>query len=179
MTDVARDGLASELDPFGGPIESVAAALRATVRSAASALLAMPEDWASAEPSPGKWSPKEIVGHLIDSAANNHARFVRAQSEPDLICATYDQERWVQTQRYRDAVWPELIALWRAYNEHIAHVIDSADPTERARERRSHNFHKIAWRTVPAGTPATLDYLMRDYVGHLQHHLRQIDAMRG
>ena len=45
-----------------------------------------------------KWSPREIVGHLIDSAANNHQRFVRAQFTDDLVFSGYQQAEWVGVQ---------------------------------------------------------------------------------
>ena len=32
---------------------------------------------------PDSWSPRQELGHLIDSAANNHIRFVRAATEPE------------------------------------------------------------------------------------------------
>ena len=52
---------------------------------------------------PGKWSPREIIGHLIDSASNNHQRFVRALFQDDLVFPGYDQDAWVAAQAYRDA----------------------------------------------------------------------------
>ena len=87
--------------------------LKATVTAAAVSLAALPEDAASVRPSPGKWSPKETIGHLIDSAANNHQRFVRAQLQDDLVFAGYAQDDWVATQKYQDASWPDLLTLWR------------------------------------------------------------------
>ena len=151
--------------------------LRATVDRVAAELLEIDPDAAATSPAPGRWSPKEVVGHLIDSAANNHQRFVRAQWQADLIFPGYRQDDWVSSQRYQDAPWTELVTLWREYNRHIARVM-AAVPTE-VRERRHarHNLHQIAWRPVAESEPATLDYFMEDYVGHLHHHLRQIQAM--
>ena len=149
--------------------------LRAAVEGGASELLAADETAAAwRPPGTGRWSAKEVVGHLVDSAANNHQRFVRARWQEDLVFAGYDQEAWVAAQRYQEAPWPELVTLWRDYNRHLARVMASVPPDVAARPRRRHNLHEIAWRTVPADEPATLDYFMRDYVGHLQHHLRQI-----
>ena len=86
--------------------------LKATVTAAAASLAALPEDAASVRPSPGKWSPKEIIGHLIDSAANNHQRFVRAQLQDDLVFAGYAQDDWVATQntRTRPGRFPDPLA---------------------------------------------------------------------
>jgi hypothetical protein len=148
--------------------------LRTTVVDTAASLAAMSDEAAARRPGPGKWSPKEIIGHLIDSAANNHQRFVRAQLHDDLLFPGYAQDAWVAVQRYQDAPWLELLTLWRAYNLHLARLIEVMSEEVRLRERRRHNLHELAWQPVPPDTPATLDYFMRDYVGHLHHHLRQI-----
>ena len=148
--------------------------LAATVIAAAASLATMSDESAARRPGPGKWSPKEVIGHLIDSAANNHQRFVRAQLQDDLVFPGYAQDAWVAAERYRDAPWQNLLTLWRAYNLHIAWLMAAVPDEVRLRERRQHNLHELAWQPVPAATPATLDYFMRDYVNHLHHHLRQI-----
>jgi hypothetical protein len=121
-----------------------------------------------------KWSPKEIIGHLIDSAANNHQRFVRAQFKEDLVFPGYDQDRWVSSQYYRQASWNELIALWKRYNLHLLHVIAHIPEDTMTKLRREHNLHQIAWKTVDQNIPVNLEYLIRDYLNHMKHHLRQI-----
>ena len=83
---------------------------------------------ASRPRSEGKWSRKEIVGHLIDSASNNHGRFVRAQFSDDLVCPTYDQDAWVRVQNYIRAPWVELVTLWSLYNLHLTRVIAAIPP---------------------------------------------------
>jgi hypothetical protein len=148
--------------------------LRETVERAVPRLLAL-SDEASARPSaPDKWSPRQIIGHLIDSASNNHQRFVRAQFQDDLIFDGYAQEDWVSVQAYGDAPWKELLALWQSYNLQLARVMAAVPEEVRMREHRKHNFHQIGWQVVPESEPATLDYLMSDYVGHLKNHLQQI-----
>jgi len=147
---------------------------RRLVERSAEALLAISEADSARRLAPGKWSPKEIVGHLIDSASNNHQRFVRAQFKDDLIFPGYDQQAWVTAQRYQEAPWPALVELWRAFNLHLARVMAATPEAARLREHRQHNFHQIAWQTVPEDEPTTLDYFMRDYVTHLRHHLGQI-----
>lgn len=155
-------------------MQSYITELRAAVERARPRLLAL-SDEASAHPqAPGKWSPREIVGHLIDSASNNHQRFVRAQFQDDLIFPGYAQEEWVRVQGYRDAPWKELVTLWQSYNLQLARVMAAVPEEVRLREHRKHNFHQIGWRTVSEGKTATLDYLMSDYVAHLKNHLRQI-----
>jgi hypothetical protein len=148
--------------------------LRATVDRAAEQLRLIPDAVASARPAPGKWSVKEIIGHLIDSAANNHPRFVLARWQEDLVFPGYAQDDWVAAQDYQTAPWLELIALWHGYNRHLARVMASVPLDARTRLRQRHSLDRIAWQTIPADQPATLEYFMRDYVGHLEHHLRQI-----
>jgi hypothetical protein len=148
--------------------------LRDRVAGATPALLALGETASAERPAPGRWSPREIIGHLIDSASNNHGRFVRGQLQDDLVFPGYAQDRWVEVQRYQDTPWAELVELWGRFNLHIARVMESAPEEVRLRPRTSHNFHQIGFVTIPSDRPATLDHLMRDYVDHLEHHLRQI-----
>lgn len=148
--------------------------LRLTVERATRALLAMGDVESAAHPAPGKWSPREVIGHLVDSASVNHGRFVRASSMDALVFDGYDQEAWVRAQRYQEASWPDLVALWRSMNLHLAGVMAAVPAQVRMRTHTAHNFDRIAWKAVPAGTPTTLDYFMADYVGHLKHHLRQV-----
>lgn len=156
--------------------QTCAQELSDTVRRAAPLLRQIPPDQARARPAAGKWCPSEIVGHLIDSASNNHQRFVRAQSRDDLEFEGYDQVEWVRTQCYQDAPWATVVDLWEAFNLHLVHVIEHAPPAALARPRVRHNLDEIAWEVVPRNEPVSLEYFIRDYVGHLKHHLRQIDA---
>jgi hypothetical protein len=148
--------------------------LRSVVERSTPVLLALSEAESAQRPAPGKWSPREIVGHLIDSASNNHQRFVRAQLQDELAFPGYEQDAWVRVQQYQQAPWTELVSLWRAFNLHLAWVMAAVPEPVRLRAHHRHNLDKIAWQTVPAEEPATLDYFMSDYVRHLEHHLRQI-----
>ncbi len=148
--------------------------LRVVVATTEPMLLAVPDAQTALRPQPGNWSPRENVGHLIDSASNNHQRFVRAASQEDLVFSGYEQDRWVDVQDYQHAPWHELVTLWANFNRHLARVMAAIPEEHRARPRRKHNLHEVAWRAVPASEPATLDYFMNDYVGHLEHHLAQI-----
>jgi DinB family protein len=152
----------------------IAEELQQTVDRAAAQLLRLSDGETSRVPAPGKWSKKEIIGHLIDSAANNHARFVRAQRSSDLVFEGYDQDEWVRVQRYRERRWADLVQLWQQYNHHIAFVMAATDESTLTQPRIRHSLDTIAFKTVPAEQPVTLEYLMRDYVDHLEHHLRQI-----
>jgi hypothetical protein len=123
---------------------------------------------------PGKWNRKQILGHLIDSAANNHQRFVRSQSTDDLLFGGYDADEWVDAQKYNDRSWPDLIELWSAYNMHLLHVVSIIPEPALKQQRDKHSLDVIAFKTVDRGTPTTLEYLIRDYLDHLKHHLDQI-----
>lgn len=111
----------------------------------------------------GKWSKREILGHLIDSAANNHQRFVRVADTGALKFTTYDADEWVARQRYHDREWTALIDLWLVYNRHIAHVLGQL-PDVLGETLCDLHFDK----------PVTLRWVARDYVDHMNHHLRQI-----
>ena len=148
--------------------------LRHVIERATPRLEALSASQATRRAAPGKWSPAELIGHLIDSASNNHGRFVRAQFHDDLVFAGYDQDGWIAAQDYHASDWSELVTLWRVFNRHIAHVMAATPEAIRLRPRPRHNLDQIAWRTVPADQPTTLDYFMNDYVGHLEHHLVQL-----
>jgi hypothetical protein len=152
--------------------------LIATVHAATSRLTPVRDADAARRPAPGKWSAKEVIGHLIDSATNNHQRFVRAAWQDDLVFSGYAQDEWVSLQSYQTAPWSELLQLWTAYNLQLARVMLAVPESVRLRMHNRHNLHELAWQPVPRDQPASLDYLMRDYVGHLHHHLRQIEALR-
>jgi hypothetical protein len=111
----------------------------------------------------GHWSRKQILGHLIDSAANNHQRFVRGQLDRDLATPGYAQEKWVETERFDDREWSDLIEFWLAYNRHLLHLMSHV-PRERLN----------ATIRVGGDDPVSLEFVMIDYVRHLKHHLEQI-----
>ena len=116
-------------------------------------------------PAPGRWSRKEILGHLIDSAANNHGRFMLAQIDAPqpLKLQPYDQEAWVQLAGYQHLPAAELLALWTGYNRLILHLLAQIPESALATECFTLNLN-----------PVTLHWLIDDYVLHLEHHVRQI-----
>ena len=146
---------------------------RKTVDAAAARLLALTDEQAAVRSAEGKWSAKEVIGHLIDSASNNHGRFVRAQLQEELVFSGYEQAEWVAVQRYQERDWAELVSFWQAFNHQIALVMGAADAERLSRPRARHNLDLLAWQPLKSSEPATLEYFMRDYVGHLKHHLRQ------
>ena|SRR5271154_4841666 len=115
----------------------------------------------------GGWSRKQLIGHLIDSASNNHQRFVRAALQPSLEFPGYDQEGNIRVQAVEQADWFLLIPLWAAYNRYLAHVIAHLPDSKLDTPCR-----------IGSGEPVTLRFLATDYLTHLVHHLNQIGTMR-
>jgi hypothetical protein len=109
------------------------------------------------------WSPKQILGHLIDSAANNHQRFVRGQLERELMTPGYAQREWVATERFNDREWSDLVQFWLAYNRHLLHIMSHAAP------ERLDSIIRIG-----ENDPVSLEFVMIDYVSHMRHHLEQL-----
>ena len=127
--------------------------LRTAVELAAAGLATMSDAQAGGSPAPGKWSPKQIIGHLVDSASNNHGRFVRAQLDEDLVFPGYQQDSWVRVQDYAASGWQSLVTLWREYNFHIAHIVERIPESVMMRPRVRHNLNKIAWKQCRLTSP--------------------------
>lgn len=124
--------------------------------------LALSDEQASRPTGPGRWSRKQLLGHLVDSAVNNHQRFIRLQLAPELRFPGYEQDEWVARNHYAARPWADLVALWSSLNRHLAHVIEHLAP-----ETLDH-----VWDT---GTQRhTLAFLVGDYLVHLRHHATQI-----
>ncbi|MGL4610130.1 MAG: DinB family protein [Trueperaceae bacterium] len=111
---------------------------------------------------PGKWSRKEILGHLIDSAANNHQRFVRVPLTAGVALPGYHQNDWVSLQNYQDYNWSQLVSFWYAYNLHLLHVVKQI-PAGALKNTFTLN-----------GEALELEFVVRDYLDHMNHHLAQI-----
>jgi hypothetical protein len=154
-------------DPMVTPA-TIAAALHASVDDGLRLFAAADDTRTGVRPRPGAWCAREVLGHLIDSACNNHRRFVMGQSAELRRHDGYEQNAWVERQRYDEAPWRDLVALWTAYNRHLAHVIACAPAAALA--------HRA---TSPDGEEVTLGFVMEDYVRHLRHHLEQLRALLG
>lgn len=137
--------------------------LRKTLREVLPLLQNITNESASIKPLPEKWSKKEILGHLIDSACNNQQKFVRTMANFRVDFIGYQQNHWVDSQKYNAANWQDLISLWQFYNLHLAHIIENVNNELLANEITIEN----------AGT-FTLEFIIKDYVEHLKHHLGQI-----
>lgn len=147
-----------------------AAAVLHTIDSLRAVLVLMPgrlaaisSERADEKPSTGVWSRKEELGHLIDSAANNHQRIVRAQVESGLALPGYDGDRWVELHRYRQREWRDLISLWLELNKQLLASAESVPDG--------------AWShalTIGDSEVMTLGFVFVDYLRHMSHHLRHI-----
>ena len=131
-----------------------------------SKFLSFSEDELREKTAPGKWSKKEILGHLIDSAANNHHRFVKAQIEEDPFkIISYQQNSWVAVQNYDKMDSGSLVTLWKSYNHHILWIISNFDK----------NKLKTRWMMEDnEDSGETILFLIKDYVDHMDHHIKQI-----
>ena len=134
------------------------------VQAALPRLTALSEAIVTHRPARDRWTIKEVLGHLIDSAANNHQRFVRAQFVSELVFPKYEQNEWVRSQNYNAIEWPELIEFWRHYNLHLAHIIRNIDPEALGVHCKIGDYE-----------PVSLSFLTEDYVVHLKHHLAKIE----
>jgi hypothetical protein len=136
--------------------------LKQIVAQAPSLLMAISLEKASTQPAPGKWSKKQELGHLVDSACNNHQRVVRAQVEEQPSLGNYDGDWWVALHNYQAMDWREIIECWRVMNQQLIRAATTIAP--RAVERK----------LTVGGDPISLGALVNDYVDHLLHHLRHI-----
>ncbi len=155
-------------------LENLALKLRTVLDTVSNKLHMLSDDRVSTKPAPDAWSKKEILGHLIDSAANNHRRFMLAQFKNNLVFDGYLQERWVEYQDYQNANWTKLVTLFLEYNTHLCRVIDNIPSGVLNKQHDDHNLHLVAFRTVPQGEATSLAYFIDDYINHVQHHIDQI-----
>lgn len=152
-----------QLNKFSLLMKDIAQHLRETINFVLPLLQKITNAEAAVKPRPEKWSPKEILGHLIDSACNNQQKFVRTMQQPHLDFVGYRQDDWVALQKYNDANWLDIIEIWVAYNRQIAHIIENVDPSVWG--------HTIS---IEGSEPFTLQFIMTDYAEHLKHHVRQV-----
>jgi hypothetical protein len=123
----------------------------------------LPQSQVEFKPSPIKWSPKEELGHLLDSAANNHQRIVRTQLEAEPKMPGYDGTAWVELHRYQHREWREMIELWQALNRQLLTAAEAVPES--------------AWSrtcTIADSKPLTLKFVFEDYIRHMVHHLQHI-----
>jgi hypothetical protein len=141
-------------------MKGLANELRTLIEEAKPVLHQLSSGYLSEKPHPAKWSKKQIIGHMIDSAQSNIRRFIIAQYEP-VPHIVYNQDFWVAANDYQNWNEQELIELWFLLNRQITKIWTSLPSGAEQLECRSETVHTIEW-------------LANDYVKHLRHHLHQV-----
>jgi hypothetical protein len=137
--------------------------LEETVTTIEAKLRAISDSAAAAPREPGKWSRKQVLGHLIDSAANNHQRFVRLRTAPHIDLPGYEQNAWVEAHGYGEREWNSLVDLWSIFNRNLVEVL----------RRVPASSLENTW-TTSGGEHLTLEWIITDYLKHMRHHTDQI-----
>lgn len=141
-------------------MENIIQQLQSIIDNYAPQLQSIHEDTWSYKPNPAKWSKKEILGHLIDSAQNNIRRFIVAQYE-DKPKIKYAQDNWVVASNYQNYATKDLVELWKLINKHICMILKNIPAGVEERLSETSELHSIKW-------------LAADYNKHLLHHLHQV-----
>ncbi len=145
-------------------MKEIAEQLNELITDAKPGLMQLEPGMVKNKPNPEKWSKQEILGHLIDSASNNHHRFVRAGYDAVKDFPPYDPDNWVKLQQYNEMPWNNMVELFCLYNLHLVHVLNIF-PVEK--------LNSMCY-FVGKDNPVTIEYVIRDYLRHLKHHLDQI-----
>lgn len=144
-------------------VQDLSVLLTQTIERELPSLRELDEHRASLVRGPGKWSPKQELGHLIDSAANNHIRFVRGAMQPEVREPGYAQEDWVRLHGYSGMQWESIVNFWFQYNTLLAGVV-ARIPQDRL----------TTLCFVGGSAPVTLRFVIEDYILHMQHHIDQL-----
>ena len=137
--------------------------LRALIDKIPHRLSKLPASQVESKPALSSWSPKEELGHLLDSAANNHQRIVRTQLDDEPKMPGYDGDAWVELHRYQQRNWQDMVELWRALNQQLLTAAEAAPDAAWARTC-----------TIADSPPLTLKFVFEDYIDHMLHHLQHI-----
>ena len=146
-------------------MENISQDLDGTVNTFYKKYKDLTDEVTSRSPGTGEWNLKEIIGHLIDSACNNHQRFVRLQIIDELVFPDYsiDNSRWIQIAGYNEMKFQDILLLWKQYNILVENIIKEADSS------KFDNYWALD------GERITLEYMMTDYVRHIRDHLSQFE----
>ena len=141
-------------------MQSIALQLKSIIDEHLAALQRVPENEMVYKSSPSKWSKKEILGHMVDSAQNNIRRFIVAQYEENPKIG-YNQDKWVVLADYQHYNSTDLINLWYLLNKHVAVILKNISAEMAKRKCQTEELHTIEW-------------LAQDYIKHLLHHVHQV-----
>jgi hypothetical protein len=128
-------------------------------------LLAIPIELADTPWRESGWTRKEIIGHMLDSAANNRQRFVRASIHGSFTGPDYAQAAWVSAHGYSERPWTTLLHWWEVEHQILASAVD-----------RISDERQDATCVVGDNAPVTLRFLVEDYFRHQRWHLAQLNA---
>ena len=144
----------------------IAQLFRAQLNEIHTALIEISPELAESPWRPGGWTRKQVLGHLLDSAANNRQRFVRAATEGAYSGPKYAQGAWVAAHGYAEQNWDDLLFWWAAEHQLLMAVVD------RISDDRLGTLCRIG-----DDEPVTLGFLIEDYLRHHRHHLAQIASL--
>ena len=144
-------------------MKEISAKLISIISTCLPELRKMNDDTTSVKKTQDQWSKKEILGHLIDSCSNNHQRIVRALHNVADQFPLYNQNEWVRVQKYNEMRWNDLLEFWAAYNIHLSIII-----------KKTPDSAGSAACNIGQEELATLEFVVTDYIRHLQHHLDRI-----
>jgi len=150
--------------------DTLASDIEGAIEESFDKLQSLSEEVVNKRPAPSDWSAKEVIGHLIDSASNNHQRFVRLQIADGLAFPDYghDNDAWVKIQKYQEVSWNDLLDFWQCLNRHLARIIRNVNEA----------CIDHIW-VVDEDNTITLGELMIDYLRHLKAHIVQIEDCVG
>jgi hypothetical protein len=139
--------------------------LNSLVGTFSAKISSIPDSDFSAKPLPKKWSKKEVLGHLIDSAQNNLRRFIVGQYESSAAKIVYEQDFWVASNGYQTMEKEAVIVLWKLVNQQISQTLEGM-PAQKYTNTCDTGKDEVSLKT--------LEWLAQDYVKHMKHHLNQI-----
>jgi hypothetical protein len=132
------------------------------------------EEASARKPAGGGWSPRQELGHLVDSAANNHRRVILGRLQRTLSFEGYDGDAWVEAHGYQERPWSDIVRLWADMNRHLAGAVARVPDADFTHAHRTHSLGVIGSRKYQPGAPASLSDLVDDYIEHLNHHVEHI-----
>ncbi len=141
-------------------MQMIAGELETFITHHKTALASVPEEKMVFKPSLLKWSRKEIMGHLVDSAESNIRRFIVAQYEERPLIV-YNQDKWVAIANYQQWDTRDIIGLWYLLNKQIVEIWKNTPAEMASRSCQTQELHTVEW-------------LASDYLKHLRHHVHQV-----
>ena len=142
--------------------------------SSAALIETLGSDFLNSRKASKKWSNKQILGHLVDSAYNNHQRIIRTEEQDSMIYRGYDQDYWVDMNQYEFRSAAEILETFIVVQRHFANVVAGMSNEKLTKKYLEHQLDKTAMQDFPVGAQGSLSYLIWDYIFHLEHHMKQI-----